>query len=93
METIKNVVASVNEGVANLAQSTQEAMGTVHDKVDASSLRAAHCAAPGRACCAVSTAVHALCHSSIQLSNLAAVQAMANQSSLCDTFWCFCLCV
>lgn len=45
METIKNVVASVNEGVANLAQSAQEAMGTVHDKVGGSSLAAA-CAAP-----------------------------------------------
>jgi hypothetical protein len=33
METIKNVVASVNEGVANMAQSAQEALGTVHDKV------------------------------------------------------------
>jgi hypothetical protein len=34
METIKNVVASVNEGVANMAQSAQEALGTVHDKVE-----------------------------------------------------------
>lgn len=33
METVKNVVASVNEGVANVAKSAQEALGTVHDKV------------------------------------------------------------
>lgn len=54
METVKNVVASVNQGVANLAQSAQEAMGTVHDKVEGSSLRAA-CAEPDLACSAVST--------------------------------------
>jgi len=33
METVKNVVASVNEGVASVAKSAQEALGTVHDKV------------------------------------------------------------
>lgn len=33
METVKNVVASVNEGVASMAKSAQEALGTVHDKV------------------------------------------------------------
>lgn len=33
METVKNVVASVNEGVASMAQSAQESLGTVHDKV------------------------------------------------------------
>ena len=32
MDTIKNVVASVNEGVASMAQSAQQALGTVHDK-------------------------------------------------------------
>jgi hypothetical protein len=33
METVKNIVASVNEGVAGMAQSAQEVLGTVHDKV------------------------------------------------------------
>jgi hypothetical protein len=33
MDTIKNVVASVNEGIASAAQSAQEALGTTHDKV------------------------------------------------------------
>lgn len=33
METVKNIVSSVNEGVANMAASAQEALGGVHDKV------------------------------------------------------------
>jgi hypothetical protein len=31
-DTLKNVVAAVNEGVANVAERAQEALGTVHDK-------------------------------------------------------------
>lgn len=33
METVKNVVASVNEGVAAVAGKAAEALGTVQDKV------------------------------------------------------------
>ncbi len=33
METVKNIVSSVNEGVASMAKSAQESLGTVHDKV------------------------------------------------------------
>lgn len=32
METVKNAVAAVNEGVASIAQSAAESLGTVHDK-------------------------------------------------------------
>lgn len=35
-ETIKNVVAAVNEGAASVAARAQEALGTVHDKASES---------------------------------------------------------
>lgn len=35
-ETIKNIVAAVNEGVASVAERAQEALGTVHDKASES---------------------------------------------------------